>query len=233
MDLTEYKFFKFRYTLADGDIPRAKMYLQAYFLNESEEYYAACGYETLNKLNENTHPHLHMHFVVKGKTIGAIRKALQRDFKSQNEKRKGNVLYSLSEEEDVKDVNRFLRYVWKQGGRQSREAGFRESLPADMDVDLEVALAREEQERMWEFNKKKQAEALRPSTKDKLFEYLDGLNEQNKFSSKREILIKIMEYYNSEEKSANKQTIMGYLQTALWRYQMETFEETATEWLKH
>lgn len=233
MNLDDYKFIKFRYTLAEGDNARAKMYLQSYIVNLGEEYYAACGYETLNKLNENTHPHLHMHCVVKGKTLGAIRKALQRDFKLNGEKRKGNVLYSLSEEEDVKDVNRFLRYVWKQGGRMTREQGFAEKLPPDMDINLEIALAREEQERMWEFNKKKQAEALRPSTKDKLFEYLDGLNEQNKFSSKREILIKIMEYYNSEEKSANKQTIMGYLQTALWRYQMETFEETATEWLKH
>lgn len=231
--LEEFTYLKFRYILSDGEIPRTKMYLASYFIADMcDEYYASCGYEVLNKTREPTNPHLHMHFVVKNKTIGSIRKALQREFKRLGETRKGNSLYSLAEEEDVKDLNRFLRYAWKQGGRRGIEDGFPERLPPDMDINLQEALAIEEQDRMWDFNCKKKADSLKPNTKDKLFEYLDEINEKCKFITKKEILIKIMEYYNQEEKSANKSTILGYLQTAVWRYGLETFEETADSWLR-
>lgn len=185
-DFEDYHFYKFRFTLPkDDDVnfssPERNMYLHSYFFDpyDGVPYYATCGYETKNKFNEDTHPHLHMHIICKGKTIGAIRKALQRDFKGRGETRKGNVLYSLAEEEDVVDVNRFLRYVWKQGGRVTKEGGFPERYPPDMNLEMEIALAKEEQERMWEFNRKKQEQALKPSTKDMLFEHLDKIQQVN------------------------------------------------------
>lgn len=233
MDYTDYKFYKFRYTLSEdlGDNYRQIMYLQSLLLPEDGEYVATGGFEKLNKFNEPTHAHIHIHFGCKSRTLGGMRKALQREFKNRGETRKGNALYSLTEESDVIDVNRFLRYCWKQGGRITDSTGLLEKLPKDIDIDLETKLAKEEQERMWEFNRKKQDESMRPNTKDKLFEYLDGLHKKAPFLCKRSILIKIMEYYNQEEKSANKSTIIGYLQTAIWRYKLETFEQTADIWL--
>lgn len=238
-DYDDFKFYKFRFHLPDGTSAENWNFLRAVILGirkdnmQEPEYYGTCGYEVLNKVNEPTRPHLHMHFAVKTQqTLGAVRKRLQRHFSEDSRiTSRGNELYSLSEEDDVQDVHRFLRYVWKQGGRRSVEHGFAERIPSDMNIEMSIALAREEQGRMWEFNRKKRDEMLKPSTKDGLFEYLDALNLQNPFSDSKQLLIKIMEYYNQEEKSANKQTILGYHQTGLWRYKLESFEETALKWL--
>lgn len=243
-DFSGYRFYKFRYTPREGQHKRIGQHAWSAIVEsylDSGEYYASCGFEKLNNLNESTHPHLHFHFAIKTEKdlLGAMRKRFQRYIKLDgDETRKGNVLYSLAEESDVKDINRFLRYVWKQGGREHLGTGWPyEKLPSEMEIDLEIALAREEQERMWEFNIKKREKQMAPDTRDKLFEYLDDCHQQENFLGKKQILIKICEFYGTPDekgnmRSANKQTILGYLQTALWKYKLETFEETAEQWLK-
>lgn len=227
----EWQFYKFRYTFKVDENPRSKFHLLGLLIGDTDEYYASAGIEKLNKLNETTHTHIHIHFALKnGRTLGAIRKAFQRFRGSDDETRKGNELYSLVEEPDVKEMNRFFRYAWKQGGRVGKDNGFREKLPVGLEVELEIALAIEEQKRMWEFNIKKRDTSLKPNTKDKLFEFLNTKFEDKK-PSELELLTAICDYYNGEDKSANQSTCMGFLQTAMWKFGLETTGQTAERWL--
>lgn len=237
MDFSDFTFFKFRYTFDDVTALIPPSWAGDIFSEclLTGDYFASMGIERLDKLNKPTHEHVHLHFCLKGKvTIGAMRKRLQRLFTEKGEQRKGNVMYSLVQEDDVHDVHRFLRYAWKQGGRMcaiSSPEFNQERLPPGMDIDLEIALAREEQQRMWEFNIKKHEESLRPNTKDKLFETLDEINSKTPFVDERSILRAIVDYYCDEEKSANKSTMLGFLQTALWRYDLESRDVTVDRWL--
>lgn len=196
-------------------------------------YYATGGYEWLNKDGEQTHPHIHLHFAFKtddqDKLLGTIRKRFQRW--SKDDPRKGNALYSLALEKDIKDYKRFFRYPWKQSGRVVFVG---ERVPPSMrdEVEKHVEMAQEEQRIVWDVRRKKKEKAMQPGTKEILFDYLDRINDDHKFGSQREILIEIIKFYNQEEKSANKNTIMGFLQTAMWRYGLETFEATADKWLR-
>lgn len=240
-DWEEYRFFKFRYTLKPDAHERTGIHaflglMGCEYDSVESGTFVSAGFETLDKFNKPTHPHWHFHFAMKNatdKTIGALRKRLQRYFKTDAETRKGNELYSLSEVDDVNEITRFFRYPWKQGGRRAREHSFcYERLPPEMtDINTEIALAREEQSRMWEWNIKKAEKAAQPDTRDKLFEYLDEINEKTKFTDRFTILEKICEFYGSNDKSANKATLMGYLQTALWKYGLETYAETSRRWL--
>lgn len=218
--------YKFRYTLAEEQVQRYKHAHQSVISEvvelltsdiEREFTIVTIGYEELNKLGQPTHPHVHIHFRSE-LTLGTLRKRFQRKY--QLDSRKGNPLYCLSQEEDVQDEQRFFRYPWKQGGRIKRL----EKIPKEWDTKVMLACAAEEQHKQWDLNKKAEEKRNQPSTKDKLFEYLDNIREELK--DEKSIFLKVCEYYNQEEKSANMATIKGYIQTALWRYELETFEET-------
>lgn len=218
--------YKFRYTLAESQVERWEAAYQpvlneivGYLTDNIHEEFSlvTMGYENLNKLSQPTHPHLHIHFRCE-LTVGTLRKRFQRRYNLDS--RKGNPLYCLSHEEDVQDEQRFFRYPWKQGGRIKRL----EKIPTEWDTKVMLACAAEEQHKQWDLNKKAEEKRNQPSTKDKLFEYLDAIREELK--DEKSIFLKVCEYYNQEEKSANMATIKGYIQTALWRYELETFEET-------
>lgn len=218
--------YKFRYTLGESQIVSWEKQYQP-VLNEIFSYLTdnidmeftlvTIGFEKLNKLNQPTHPHVHIHFRTE-LSVGTLRKRFQRRYKLDD--RKGNPLYCLTQEEDVQDEQRFYRYPWKQGGRIKRL----EKIPAEWDTKVMLACAQEEQVKQWDTNKKAEEKRNQPSTKDKLFEYLDAMRAD--LTDEKSIFLKVCEYYNQEEKSANMATIKGYIQTALWRYELETFEET-------
>lgn len=192
------------------------------------------GFESKDKNGKPTHPHYHCHFAVDTEkhpkvNTGSLRKKIQRFLKDSEDERKGNAVYSLTQEKDVLEPQRFFRYPFKQGGRTFLNW---EKLPEDFDIDMQIALAEEEYARMVEQNNKKLDKLLRPNTKDKLFEYLDECKITPQ-TEKVQILKLILIYYNREEMSANKQTIMGYLNTAMLRYKIQTEEEMAKEWLNN
>lgn len=246
-----YRFYKFRYTLKpDGEKKDGFLAFQSLFgdqfLNYHRIMYLSAGFEELGDRALQTQPHFHFHFALPDsgeKDIGNMRKRFQRWIKKdENEKRKGNFLYSLKEELDVKDIYRFFRYPWKQLGRiVTNTTGFVvEKLPPDIDpddIDKLIALASEEQKRKWEDQINAYNRKMKPDTRDKLFGFLDRINEENAFSSEKDILVKICEFYGTPDestglyRSANKQTMLGYLQTAKWKYGLESFEETALKWL--
>lgn len=247
MDEDNHIYVKFRYTFnedeqhAEAAMPKISELLGIITTDQrsyhSRVKYITIGVEQLDKCGENTKKHMHIHMLIDDK-LASMRKRLQRYFISVDEKRKGNVLYSLTEEEDVKDPVRFFRYVFKQSGNtayplENRILCKHQIYPPDFDVRLQCTIAYEEWMRDCEFNTKKKNDALKPSTKDMLFEYLDKINDTvGKFKTKIEILTAILQYYMQEEKSANQATIMGYLNTALLRYGLMTPEQMAELWLK-
>lgn len=206
-------------------------------LGISSAIYSSANIEHHDKMGKETKPHIHIHFVYRNEkgvkdVVGSLRKKLQRYFADSGETRKGNILYSLVEETDVKDLTRFLRYPLKQGDILG--AFWKDRLckyPSDFDISLQTSLAAEEYARMVEFKTKKHEESLKPSTKDKLFEYLDAIHSATPFKNKKSIGIAIVEYYSQEEKSLNVSTVQGYLHLATIRYKLVSIENWVEQYL--
>lgn len=229
-------FVKFRYTFKDDDNVLDVAGKLIAELKREKCVYISIGIETLNGLGLPYPKHIHAHMVTQDKH-SAIVKRLQRFFLASGDTRKGNKKYSCVEEECVDDLNRFLRYPLKQqtfNPPPSNEDWFcsvRSNYPPSFDLIVEKMLAAEEYDRMVAFNHKKKAQKEAPDTKDKLFGYLDAVHKETPLKTDQMILEKILVYYHQEEKSANKQTIMGYLNTALLRYKIMTPSQMAMLWL--
>lgn len=229
-------FIKFRYTFKDGENVLDTAGKLIAELKREKCVYISIGIETLNGLGLPYPKHIHAHMVTQDKH-SAIVKRLQRYWLTVGDERKGNKKYSCVEEESVRDLNRFLRYPLKQmtlnplPRDEDWFCSVRSNYPERFDLLLEKILASEEYDRMVEFNQKKKAQQDAPNTKDKLFEYLDAINNGTPFKTDQKILENILIYYHQEEKSANKQTIMGYLNTALLRYKIMTPSQMAQMWL--
>lgn len=246
MDWTQYRAYKFRYTVKPGSDPATGVHAFMAILGKEAVFKTQCmyitaGFETKGERGLDTHPHWHWKFVIPNvgeNELGNMRKRFQRWAKEDStETRKGNFLYSLKEETDIKDYDRFFRYPWKQGGRRNKGNGFNfERLPPGFDPELQTALAIEEQNRLWEEQIRAYQKKMQPDTRDLLFDYLDAINAETPFSQEIDILEKMCEFYGTPDdkgyyRSANKQTILGYLNTAKWKYGLESYRETALKWL--
>lgn len=246
MDWTQYRFYKFRYTVKPEANSATGVHAFSALLGKEAVFKAQCmyitaGFEELGKRAEPTQPHWHFKFAIPDvgeNELGNMRKRFQRWAKEDStETRKGNFLYSLKEETDIKDFDRFFRYPWKQGGRRHAGNGFKfERLPPNFNTEMQIALAREEQERLWEEQIRSYEKKMQPDTRDLLFDYLDAINAETPFTQDIDILEKMCEFYGTPDpngyyRSANKQTILGYLQTAKWKYNLESYRETALKWL--
>jgi len=225
----ELNYLKFRYTFNEGISLAEQMSAAVTCIGivSDNALWRVVGIERLNSYGRPATPHVHIFWATTSK-IGAVRKAFTRsDLYKNSNGRKGNALYSLSEDDDVEDVNRFFRYVFKE----NRDFPLKYMImPPDFNLELEAALAKEERERQIERNLKAEAKRNEPSTADKLFEYLDGLNEQSKFSTKIPLMEAIIEYYTSKESPLNQTTIVGYHYTAMIRYGIMTKNSLATKW---
>ena len=184
------------------------------------------GFEELNEFGEPAKPHIHIHFQ-SDKTVGAIRKAIQRHTYYKDSNIKGNLLYSLAEEKDVKDIHRFYRYAWKQGGRKK----YLEILPPDM-IDIQneqEACAKEEYAQLVERNLAYREKSKNPTNFDKLMEYLEEVYKPE--WDDVEILLTMIEYYAEKGTSLNKNTLLGYLNTFKIRHKIISSRQMAINWL--
>lgn len=233
-------YYKFRFTASPDDDIFSQDKIRAtigeflgLLANDSELY--TWGIETMDKFGDLTHKHVHIHFCCDVK-IGTLRKRFQRWRESElgvrwSGGRTGNVLYSLTQEEDVLDLKRFFRYPFKQVSERELISTVNQKFPPNFNLYEEVGLAHEEWKRHVDMNRKKRDDLLKPVTRDKIFEYLDE-KFKDRQTTKRDILIALMQFYADEERAANKQTIIGYTQTAMWRYGVETFSDTADRWTR-
>jgi len=195
-------YVKFRYTLGENENKNGSMFYTLF----DKASIITVGYEEKDKLGKPTHPHLHYHMLIDDK-IPNIRGRLKTWFKGNEETRSGNELYSLSEEKDIIDVNRFFRYVWKQGGRVR---GI-EKLGAlkDFDVAVEIKCAQEEYSRSCQFNNDKVDRSCRANTYDKIVALL--LDKPP--TSIKQVVDRIRDFYIKEGLACNASTIAGYATT--------------------
>lgn len=198
------------------------------FINEFvgivQPEFMTCGFEKLNNLGEPYKPHYHIHIATK-KTVGAIRKLFYKTNYYKEAPAKSNALYSLVEEDDVRDLDRFFRYAFKQGGR----IPFRESLPPNFDLKSQLLCAREEYDSLVKFKQAKREKLLSPTTCDKIMEYLEGL--EVKPINDIDILEQMILYYAERGSSANRQTLIGFMNTYKVRNKIITAREMAELWL--
>lgn len=216
---------KFRFTpYTDEFDENAECQFISQFIGISAPVYMTCGFEKLNQFGEPTKPHYHIHIATK-KNVKAIRKAFQRTSHYTEAPAKANALYSLTEEDDVKDLSRFFRYPFKQGGRIT----FREILPPLFELEKELFCSKEEYENLKKVNRERRERASAPTTCDKIMEYLEGL--EVKPIQDIDILEKMILYYAERGSSANKQTLIGYLNTYKVRNKIISAREMAYSWL--
>lgn len=177
------------------------------YLDIIDPYVVVIGYETKNKLGEETHPHIHLHFTT-DKATDTIRKALTRKWKNEGDERTRAALYSLKHEEDVKDEDFFFRYPLKQGGENLFHKY--NVYPIGFDVELQIKLANEFYNTSVTVNRNKMEKELsKTSTYDKLQEYLDPLE----LKTTHEVMSKTYDFYLENKMAMNVNTIHGYCVT--------------------
>lgn len=198
-------FIKFRWTLYDEQSYQS---ICSWVKTDFSPIFMTMGLESLNEFGEPAKPHVHIHFIT-DKSVGAIRKAIQRHPFYKDSNIKGNLLYSLAEEKDVKDICRFFRYAWKQGGRKT----YLEILPPEM-IDIvseQEACAKEEYAQLVERNLAYREKQKNPTNFDKLMEYMEEVYKPE--WDDIQILANMIEYYAEKGTSINQNTLVGYLNT--------------------
>lgn len=116
-------YYKFRYTF-DTEVNETH-YISCFdtiFIQRLKADKWTCGIEEMNSMGEKVSKHIHIHFTSTDKK-GNIRARLTRYWKEQAKQEGieydgGNKLYSLKEEKNVDDYDRFFRYPLKQNGRE-------------------------------------------------------------------------------------------------------------------
>lgn len=197
-------YVKFRYTLSVGENKNSAMAFASGLFEKAK--ILTVGYEEKDKLGKPTHPHLHFHMLIDDK-IANIRGRWKTICKVNEDDRKGNELYSLAEEKDVLDVNRFFRYVWKQGGRFKHCEKIGEL--NDFEPDVEMKCAMEEYTRSCQFNNDKVDRSTRANTYDKIV----ALFTEKPPISLIEVIDRIRDFYILEGLACNASTIAGYATT--------------------
>lgn len=206
--------YKFRYTFPQGTkVDEDSVPVICQKIDEFRAVFAAdyisVGIEELDKFGEQTHLHVHIHFISK-KKIDAIRKAVVKVMKSDGEEREGNELYSLKEPKDILSVNRLMRYPFKQSRRGLGYLEcFENVLPPDFNLDVQIECACEEWERLVQVNRLKRERSLNPNT----FEKFEAYMEDKTYSSLADIAGHIDDFYLKEKMSMNLSTMGGYIRT--------------------
>lgn len=202
-------YVKFRYTLEEGFPKHLIPQLIKDFIEIITPAVLVVGYETKNKVGEQTHPHLHLHFTT-DKKVESIRKALTRKWKDEGETRTRAALYSLKQEEDVKDVDFFFRYPLKQGNNDYDKFNV---YPDGFDKDVQMKCAIEYYNTSVMINRQKMEKELnKTSTYDKLSEYLDSLALSVNLTSN--LVIKFaVQFYIDNKMAISATTIHGYCVT--------------------
>ena len=195
-------YVKFRYTLSEGQSKHSSMFNTIF----EKATILTIGYEEKDKMGKPTHPHLHFHMLINDK-IANIRPRLKRLFKLDQDEREGNSLYSLVEEKDVLDINRFFRYGWKQGGRIRNNEKI--DLLKDFAVDVELKCAVEEYSRSCQFNNDKLDRSTRANTYDKI----KALFLEKPPTTIKECVRRVREFYIRDGLACNASTMAGYVTT--------------------
>lgn len=184
-------------------------------------YYLTAGWETTDKYGEPTHPHIHIHFAT-DMAVGSFRQSFTRSSEyiiAKEHGVSGNRLYSIKEEKDVVDIDRFFRYVYKQGGDwfcQSHHI----SVPhtwrdGTTSQEEQKRLAVEEYQTTVDVNRKLRDRKNAPNSCDRLLDYIAKLDPVPQ--GETAILSAMVQYYVQRGQPANLNTLTGYMNVYLIR----------------
>ncbi len=206
------------------------------FIREKEISNATCGFEDKNKYGEPCRPHFHVHFYFNNPDLVDPKRTLVKYLKSRAEamdiQLKHNKKWCLSAVEEPEDLDRFYRYPFKFGQTAPMFPHGTFTRPDDLfaDEQTQVAIAVDENKRRIEANclhREKSRE--KASFKDKLFKTLDecfnycvtDISPTPPIKvGHQDIWIKILDYYQNQDKPINMQTIDGY--TTLYQLHIGT-----------
>lgn len=183
----------------------------------------SCGYELLNKYGETTKAHYHFVFEDdSGKTKDAIRKQIIRFSEKLGHKLRGNAMYSLGQDEEPDDINRWLRYSHKQSQEGDKPFTWGNKFPSDFNYAEQQKLAIEEFKRTSsQLVKNRDKIAEKETFYDKIVKYL----EEKGLKDLKSIHIAIQQFYIQEKKPINYSTVDGYTITYMLSNQLMSPEE--------
>lgn len=245
--------YKFRFTFQDGEEPTQELVkeLLGMIMIAPENY--TFGIEILDKRGEHTHKHMHVHWTTADTTkFGTLRKRIQvwagrEENKRYVGDRKGAALYSFTLEKVLEEHSRFFRYPWKQYSSQIKLINDYHRFGLDLtswkktndEVDIERKLAYEEWSMGVTRNKAARDKLLKKQEgREELFLYIEEAKKEmeKKFEgykmTEHDILTTILKYHVDKEKSANKNTVLGYMYTACLKFGILTYGQLATRWLE-
>ena len=209
LDISDNVVFDPSNTLHYDDRRRHYMLIKN-MIKDKEIDHATVGFETKNKYGEPCRPHFHCHFYYHNPDIIDPKRSITQYLKSRAEARdiklKGNKKWCLQLVEEPEDYNRFYRYPFKFGMEsESCFQIFNETISHD-----QVRLAVEENKQRIDANIIHREKSREKQTfKDKLFLHLDKMEEET-LRDHEQIWIDILEFYRSQDKPINFQTIDGY-----------------------
>jgi len=180
------------------------------FIDMLDFRYGSIGIENMDRFGDITHLHVHIHCIT-SKSIDSLRKAFKVIVDKYGEKRKGKEVYSCKPPgEDLRCMNRFLRYPFKQTRRGLGYFSSHPNLfPPEFNLEIQMECAIEEWERLIEVNRMKREKALNPNTFEKFETYM----EDKTYKSLADIAGHIDEFYLVEKMSMNLSTMGGYIRT--------------------
>lgn len=206
-------YYKYRYTFSkiEQDLEEQKNILR-YFVNFIKSHYLlgdriVGGIEHYTKGMVKTKPHIHIHFMSKSKS-DTIRKGLMREYNLVGR-------CQSCKAEVIVDETKFWRYALKQQAGDTMRgmlvSGFSKEEAKSM-IDVAYACWKQSAEIAVGKVEKK----LERSSKDRLFSYLDNLDDISGLIQKAkhsfvEIRCAAYEYYVEHEESFCAKTIDGYV----------------------
>lgn len=206
-------FYKYRYTFSksEQDLDEQKNIMR-YFINFIKTHYLVgdkltAGIEHFTKGMVKTNAHMHIHFMSKSKS-DTIRKGLMREYNLVGR-------CQSCKAEVIVDEPKFWRYPFKQqSGETKRGLMFLGFSVEDAKQMVDIAYACWKQSA--EISIAKVEKKLERSSKDRLFSYLDNLDNINKLIADTKISFMNIrcaayEYYVEHEETFCMKTVDGYV----------------------
>jgi hypothetical protein len=161
----------------------------------------------LNKYGEPTKPHYHFVFEDdSGISKDGIRKQIIRHSEKLGHKLRGNAMYSLGQDDEVEDINRWLRYCHKQMKEKDKLLKWNK-FPLGFSFEEQRKLANEEFKRTSANLVKSREKSVQKET---FFEKIKTYLDLKQLKDKKSIFIGITQYYIDNNKPVNVSTIDGY-----------------------
>lgn len=220
-NMEDITFVKMRYTLPDGILGDWSELVKSLVPVLHVHDICTAGYEDKDKMNKDTHPHIHVHFNTKDK-VKNIRERFKTWMKKRGDERTQtgnagceNKTYAMGtpkEDEGLKSIERFARYPWKQG---LRIKFLGEKVPEGWD-DEEIKFQIERANAEYALNAQnrlKAKEKAEEKAANSTFAKIKSACDENHPKTFEDVIGIAIDVYVKYEIAMNMQTMAGYCLT--------------------